>query len=146
MQVKTNFSVSTDKTKLDKEVIINFLQNKAYWAKTRSKETIERSIEHSLCFGLYTFRNKQVGFARVITDFSVFAWLLDVFILEEFQNKGLGKFLIQEIMAHPDLQGLTRWGLATNDAHGLYEKFGFTTLSHPDTMMEKINHELSRGN
>ncbi|RDC63175.1 GNAT family N-acetyltransferase [Adhaeribacter pallidiroseus] len=137
--MNTNFYVSTEKTKLDKNVIIDFLQNKSYWAKTRSRETIETSIENSFCFGIYTLKNKQVGFARVITDFGVFSWLLDVFILEEYQNKGLGNFLLQEIMAHPDLQAIKRWGLGTKDAHGLYERFGFTALSDPGIMMEKIN-------
>ncbi len=134
-----SYYVSTDKAKLNLEVIVDFLQHKSYWAKTRSRATIEKSIENSLCFGLYNPEKRQVGFARVITDFGVFAWLLDVFILEEFRGKGLGKKLMQEILAYPDLQEVKRWGLGTQDAHELYKKFGFTALSHPETMMEKFN-------
>lgn len=133
------FYVSTDKSKLDIDLIVDFLNNKSYWAKNRSKATIEKSIMNSVCFGAFDQENRQVGFARVITDFSVFAWILDVFILQEYQSKGLGKFLIQEIMSHPDLIAIKRWGLGTNDAHGLYEKFGFKSLSNPEYMMEKIN-------
>src|SRR5688500_10111026 len=115
-----NFYISTDKTKLNLDLIVDFLHNKSYWARTRSRATIEKSIAHSFCFGLFDEKDQQVGFARVITDFGVFAWLLDVFILEEYRGKGLGKLLVQEILSHPDLQGLRRWGLGTNDAHGLY--------------------------
>ncbi len=132
------FYISTDKTKLDIDLIVDFLNNKSYWAKTRNKATIEKSIGNSLCFGVYDQGNHQIGFARVITDFAVFAWLLDVFILEEHQGKGLGKLLMQEIMSYSDLHGIRRWGLGTNDAHGLYKKFGFTPLSSPTDMMEKI--------
>jgi len=135
----SDFYTSTDKTMLNINLIVDFLQNKSYWARTRSRETIEISIGNSLCFGLFDSKDQQVGFARVITDFGVFAWLLDVFILEEYRGKGLGKLLMQEIMSHPSLQGLRRWGLGTNDAHGLYQKFGFTPLSNPEIMMEKIN-------
>ena len=133
------FYVSTDKIKLDIDLIVDFLNDKSYWAITRNKATIEKSIANSLCFGVFDQENRQVGFARVITDYVVFAWLLDVFILQEYQSKGLGKFLIQEIMSHHDLIGIKRWGLGTNDAHGLYEKFGFRSLSNPNDMMEKIN-------
>lgn len=133
------FHVSTDKAKLDIDLVVEFLNNKSYWAKTRNKTTIEKSIMNSLCFGVFDQENRQVGFARVITDFAVFAWILDVFILQGYQGRGLGKLLIQEIMAHHDLNGIWRWGLGTNDAHGLYEKFGFKSLSNPNDMMEKIN-------
>lgn len=132
------FYVSTDKTKLDIDLIVDFLNDKSYWAKTRSKATIEKSIMNSVCFGVFDQENKQVGFARVITDFAVFAWILDVFILQEYQSKGLGKFLMQEIISHNDLNGIIRWGLGTKDAHGLYQKFGFKSLSNPKDMMEKI--------
>ncbi len=135
----SSYYVSTDKRELNLDIIVDFLQHKSYWAKTRSRATIEKSIQNSLCFGLFNSEKRQVGFARVITDFGVFAWLLDVFILEEYQGKGLGTILMQEVLAHPDLQEIKRWGLGTQDAHGLYKKFGFTSLSHPETMMEKIN-------
>lgn len=135
----SEFHISTDKTKLDLSLIVDFLQHKSYWATTRSQVTIEISIANSFCFGVFNQKNQQVGFARVITDYAVFAWLLDVFILEDYRGKGLGKLLMQAVMTHPDLQGLKRWGLGTNDAHGLYSQFGFTALSHPEIMMEKIH-------
>ena len=130
--------ISTDKEKLDIQIIHNYLSNESYWAKGRSLETVQRSIENSLCFGVY-FENKQVGFARVITDYAVFAWLLDVFILPEYQGKGYGKKLMEAITTHHSLQGLRRWGLGTDDAHGLYKQFGFTSLRKPENMMEILN-------
>jgi len=133
-----NFYISTDKTQLDKNLITDFLSNHSYWAQGRSEQTIEKSIENSLCFGVFTSENKQVGFARVVTDYAVFAWLLDVFILEDFRGRGLGKMLMSAIMTREDLQGLKRWGLGTRDAHGLYEKYGFTSLSKPEIMMERV--------
>lgn len=137
--MKNDFYISTDKSKLNINLIVDYLKNKSYWAKSRSKEKIAKSIANSLCFGLFDKENQQVGFARVVTDFAVFAWLLDVFILEEYRGKGLGKLLIQTIISHDDLQGITRWGLATKDAHEVYKKFGFTSLSNPEVMMEKIS-------
>lgn len=130
--------ISTDKEKLDIQVIHNYLSNESYWAKGRAMETVQRSIENSLCFGVYS-ENKQVGFARVITDYAVFAWLLDVFILPEYQGKGYGKKLMQAITTHNDLQGIRRWGLGTDDAHGLYKQFGFAPLQKPENMMEILN-------
>ena len=129
--------ISTDKKRLDIKVIHNYLSNESYWAKGRTLETVQRSIENSLCFGVY-IENKQVGFARVITDYAVFAWLLDVFILPEFQGKGYGKKLMEVIITHNHLQGLRRWGLGTDDAHGLYKQFGFAPLHKPENMMEII--------
>lgn len=136
--MKKNYTISTDNKKLDINLITHFLNKVSYWAKDRGKEAIEKSIANSLCFGVFDENNKQVGFARVITDYAVFAWLLDVFIIQEHQGKGLGKLLMQEIISHKDLNEVRKWGLATKDAHGLYEKFGFT-LSNPETMMERIN-------
>src|SRR5688572_15408662 len=133
------FYISTDKSKLDLDVIEDYLNNHSYWARGRSRHTIEKSIRHSLCFGVYTEGHQQVGFARVVSDFAVFAWVMDVFILEGYRKKGLGKLLMQEIVGYPELQGLHRWGLGTNDAHGLYEKFGFRIVAHPERMMEKTD-------
>lgn len=130
--------ISTDKQKLDIQIIHNYLSKESYWAKGRSMETVQRSIDNSLCFGVYT-ENKQVGFARVVTDYAVFAWLLDVFILPEYQGKGYGKKLMQTIMTHEKLQGLRRWGLGTDDAHELYKQFGFTPLNKPENVMEILN-------
>ena len=106
--------------------------------KGRSIETIQKSIENSLCFGVYK-DSQQIGFARVVTDYSVFAWILDVFILKEFREQGLGVKLMESIMNHEELQNLQRWGLATDDAHGLYEKFGFKLIKRPEIFMEFVS-------
>lgn len=135
----TDFHISTDKSKLDIDIIEAFLSRRSYWAKGRSREKIVKSIENSLCFGVYTDTGKQVGFARVLSDYAVFAWIMDVFILEDFRGQGLGKLLMSAIMEHPDLQDLERWGLGTKDAHGLYEQFGFRRLRTPETKMERTN-------
>lgn len=134
----TPFYISTDKSQLDIDLIHNFLSSHSYWAKGRSRQIVEKSIGHSLCFGVFDCENKQVGFARVISDFAVFAWLLDVFILQDYRGKGLGKMLMTAIMSHEDLKGLKRWGLGTKDAHRLYEKYGFRPLSRPEIMMELV--------
>lgn len=131
------FYISTDKTKLNIEVIHNFLVNQSYWAKNRSLETVKKSIEHSLCFGLY-HNDQQIGFGRVATDYAVFAWILDVFIIDNYRGRGLSKKLMEAIMSNAKLKGLQRWGLATNDAHGLYEQFGFHKCINPEIFMEKV--------
>ncbi|MGN6800916.1 MAG: GNAT family N-acetyltransferase [Ginsengibacter sp.] len=114
--METTFYVSTDKSLLETEMIHDFLSNRSYWAKGRSRETVEKSIAGSLCFGLFDPGNKQVGFARVVTDYAMFAWLLDVFILEDFRGKGLGKMIMTAIITHKDLQEVKRWVLDTMDA------------------------------
>ena len=134
-----NFSISTDRSRLDLSTIVDFLSHRSYWAKGRSATTIEKSLSNSLCFGVFSGEDKQVGFARVVSDFAVFAWIMDVFILKEFRRQGLSELLMKTIMTHPDLQGLSRWGLVTHDAHRLYEKFGFKPIAQPDLMMEVIN-------
>jgi GNAT superfamily N-acetyltransferase len=131
------FSISSDKTKLDLEMICNFLSS-AYWANQRPREIIIKSLEHSVCFGLYHL-DKQIGMARVVTDYATFAYLCDVFVLEEFQGRGLGKFLMQTVVAHPDLTYIRRFLLATKDAHGLYAQFGFESLVAPERWMARIN-------
>jgi len=131
------YYISTDTSKLNKKIIADFLQNESYWANKRSIDTIEKSIANSLCFGVYTYHEQQIGFARVVSDFAVFAWIMDLFILKEHRKKGLGKLLMEEIINHPNLQNLQRWGLGTNDAHGLYQKFGFRIIAKPELMMEK---------
>ena len=131
-----DYQISTDRTRFDLKLIHDFLNNESYWATGRSVETIRRSIEHSLSFGIYRGR-QQVGFARVVTDYATFGWLADVFILEEFRGAGLSKWLMEVILAHPDLQGFRRWTLATKDAHELYRKFGFTELTRPERWMER---------
>ncbi len=130
--------ISTDKDKLDINIIYNYLSKESYWAQNRSIDIIKKSIENSLCFGVYR-DNSQIGFARIVTDYAIFAWVMDVFILPEYQGKGYGKQLINTIMNHEQLQNLKRWGLNTNDAHGLYNQYGFKPLSNPDIMMELKN-------
>ena len=119
--------ISTDPALLNVDVIHGYLSNQSYWAQNVPKEIVQKSITNSLCFGLY-FKGKQVGFARLVTDKATFAYLADVFILKEYQGKGLSKWLMEIIQSHPELQGLRRWMLGTIDAHGLYEQFGWTVL------------------
>lgn len=129
------FLVSTDPKRLDLNVIHTFLTN-CYWAKGIPREVVARSIEHSLCFGIYDGTGAQVAFARVISDFATVAYLGDVFVLESHRGRGLSKWMMESIMRHPALQGLRRWILLTRDAHGLYERFGFTPLKSPARYME----------
>lgn len=131
---KNQFTITTEKEKFDVEFIHSFLTH-SYWAEGISKEVIKRSIEGALCFGLFE-NDKQIGFARMITDKATFAYLADVFIIEEYRGRGLSKWLMEVIMSHPSLQGLRRMMLATKDAHGLYEKFGFTALNNVDRWMQ----------
>jgi len=129
--------ISTDKSRLDIELIHNYLSNESYWAKGRSIEKVKLSIENSICFGVY-LDEAQIGFARVVTDYAVFAWILDVFILKDFQGRGYGKKLMNTIMTQNNLQNLLRWGLGTDDAHGLYKQYGFKPLKKPQNMMEIV--------
>lgn len=131
-------TISSDKALLDIPMIHQYLSERSYWAKGRTMATVQRSIENSLCFGAFDETGKQVGFARVITDYAVFGWLLDVFVLEEYRGQGIGKQLMEAIINHPDLNSLPRMGLGTDDAHGLYQQFGFTALSKPSNMMERL--------
>ena len=129
------FLISTDPARLNLDVIYGFLTN-CYWSKGIPREVVARSIEHSLCFGVYDGSGSQVGFARVVSDFATVAYLGDVFILESHRRRGLSKWLMESITQHPALQGLRRWILLTRDAHGLYQKFGFTPVKAPDRYME----------
>ncbi|MEM1120408.1 MAG: GNAT family N-acetyltransferase [Bacteroidota bacterium] len=133
---KGAFSISTDQAKLDYTTIHSYLKD-AYWCKNIPMEIVQKSIKGSLCFGVY-HRDKQVGFARVVSDFATFAYLADVFILPNYQGQGLGKFLIQTIMDYPDLQEIRTFSLATKDAHGLYTQFGFKPLAEPEKRMLKV--------
>lgn len=130
------FIISTDRERLQIDVIHKFLSEESYWAKERTKEQTVTAIKNSLPFGVYKGEN-LVGFARVVTDYATFAYLGDVFILEEYRGKGLSRRLMKTIVNHPDLQGFRRWVLATRDAHALYEKFEFFALRHPERWMEK---------
>ena len=133
-----DYVISTDPSMLDMDVVHEFLQ-RSYWAAERPLETIKRSVEGSLNFGLYGAKDRrQVGFARVVTDFATFAWLCDVFIDETHRGQGLGVWLIETVVGHPELNCLRLWVLGTRDAHGLYEKTGFTPLGMPDKWMQKL--------
>lgn len=134
-QTGTAFLISTDKALLDVDVIHRFLSDESYWAHRRTREQTTTAIENSICFGAYDGR-KQVGFLRVVTDRATFAYIGDVFVLPEFRGLGLSKMLMQAAVSHPELQDLRRWLLATKDAHGLYEQFGFRPLVYPDRWME----------
>lgn len=130
-----DFFISTDRHRLDLDVIHGFLTT-SYWSKGIPRERVARSIAHSLCFGVYDGSGTQVGFARVISDFSTYAYVADVFVLESHRRRGLGKALMESIVQHPSLQGLRRWSLSTRDAHTLYARVGFTPLKFPERYME----------
>jgi ribosomal protein S18 acetylase RimI-like enzyme len=134
---KHGFLISTDKSQLQLDEICAYL-SRSYWAKGRGRNVVERAIQNSLCFGLF-HEGRQIGLVRVITDYATFAYLCDVYVLEEFQGKGLGKWLMAVVMSHPELQGLRRWSLVTRDAHGLYRQFGFNELKSPERWMEIFN-------
>ena len=131
---KDNFTISTDPARLDMDAVCDF-PTRAYWALGRPRERTERAFANSLVFGVYD-GEKQIGLARVVSDYAVFAYLCDVFIHEDYRAHGLGKWLIETVMSHPDLQGLRRWTLATRDAHELYRQFGWNDLQSPDKWME----------
>lgn len=128
--------ITTDKSKLDIKTIHQFL-TKSYWAKGRTLEEVKKTIEHCLCFGVY-LKDKQIGFARIATDYTVFAYLMDVFILPEYRGKGYSKKLMEAINQSSKLQSCKVWMLKTSDAHGLYEQFGYSKLSHPERLMERL--------
>jgi GNAT superfamily N-acetyltransferase len=131
------FVVSTDPIRLDIDLIHTFLAAESYWARGIDRATVVRACRHSLCFGLFDGQ-AQIGFARVISDYATYAYLNDVFILEAYRGKGLGQWLMECVMAHPDLQGLRRFALTTRDAQGLYAQFGFGPLHYPDRHMERL--------
>ena len=130
------FTIDTDNERVDVDAVQAFLENDSYWAQTRTRDQTETAIANSICFGLYC-GERQIGFARVVSDRATFAYIGDVYVLDEFRGQGLSKWLMETIIAHPELQGLRRWVLATRDAHGLYEKYGFHELVHPERWMER---------
>lgn len=133
---RASFLLSTDPARLQTAVIHRYLSEESYWAKHIPLEIVERSIEHSLCFGLY-HANDQIGFARIVTDYATFAYLADVFVLPEWRGKGLSKWMMECIHAHPGLQNLRTWLLGTLDAHGLYEQFGWEVHPNPGRVMRR---------
>ncbi len=134
-QTKGAFTISTDKSKLDLNVIHHYLSQESYWSKDIPMERIQKSIDNALCFGIF-HGDQQVGYAKVISDFSTMAYLGDVFVLETYRGQGLSKWLMETIMSHPELQDLRRWMLLTADAHELYQKYGWKPIASPEKWME----------
>jgi GNAT superfamily N-acetyltransferase len=134
---RNSFTISTNPARLDHDAIADML-SRSYWASGRSRERLDRALANSLVFGLYD-GDRQIGLARIVSDYAVFAYLCDVFIHEDYRGKGLGKWLMQTVHSHPDLQGLRRWLLATRDAHGLYAQYGWKPLHNPERWMENFN-------
>ena len=132
--VKNDFIISTDPSKIDVSFVYDYLCNESYWAKNIPIDIVKKSIEGSVCFSVFHHVG-QIGFARVITDQATFGYLADVFISEKYRGRGLGKWLMECVMCHADLQGFRRWLLATKDAHGLYAQFGFKPLDNPERIM-----------
>ena len=135
------YTISTDRSRLDINLIHEFISNDSYWGRGRAREVVERSIDNSLAFGLYR-DEEQVGFARIVTDYATFAWVADVFVVPEYRGRGLAKWLMEVIIAHPQLQGFRRWVLSTKDAHKLYEQFGFIALHRPERWMERPDPKM----
>ena len=131
---RDNFTISTDPARLDADAVAEMLA-RAYWAQGRPRERVERALANSLVFGLYD-GEEQIGLARVVSDYAIFAYVCDVFIHEDYRAQGLGKWLMQTVHSHPDLQGLRRWALVTRDAHELYRQFGWEMLASPNSWME----------
>ena len=131
---RDTFRITTDVASMDLDAIHAYL-TRSYWSEGISKELVSKAMAGSLCFGLF-HAGRQVGFARVVTDRATYAYLCDVYVLEDYQGRGLGTWMMRELMTHPDLQGLRRWGLVTRDAHRLYEKFGFAAPANPAGLME----------
>jgi len=138
---KGQFQITTDQGRLDFETVYEFLTGQSEWARGIPRLTLEKSVQNSLCFSLFEGK-KQVGFARVISDYSTIAYLGDVFVLRDYRGLGLAKWLMECIVSHPELQNLRRWILVTEDAHGLYRRCGFTQLAHPETFMERHNRDV----
>jgi GNAT superfamily N-acetyltransferase len=134
---RDQFTISTDPARLDLDAILDFF-TRAYWTLGRPRERTERALANSLVFGVYE-GEKQIGIARVVSDYSIVAYLCDVFIHEDYRTHGLGKWLMETIFSHPDLEGLRRWMLVTRDAHGLYKQYGFEPLADPNGWMEILN-------
>ncbi|HVU23297.1 MAG TPA: GNAT family N-acetyltransferase [Opitutus sp.] len=139
-----DYLITDDPARLDLEAIHGYLAHESYWAGGVPREVVERAVRNSLCLGIYSAAGAQVGLARIVTDYATFAWLCDVFVLEAHRRHGLGKALIQAVLAHPRLQGLRRFSLATRDAHGLYAQFGFTPPASPQSLMERRDPDVYR--
>jgi GNAT superfamily N-acetyltransferase len=139
---RDEYEISTDRGRLDYGMIHRFISGESYWGQGRSLEAVRRSVENSLPFGVYKGA-EMVGFARVVTDYATFAWVADVFVLKEHRGRGLSKWLMEVMLAHPELQGFRRWLLATKDAHELYRQYGFRELRRPERFMERPDPKMS---
>jgi GNAT superfamily N-acetyltransferase len=140
---KPRYTISTDSSRFDLEMVYDFLTH-CYWAEGIPRDMVQRSVDNALCFGVFA-EEKQVGFARVITDRATYAYIGDVFILESHRGRGLSKLLMKAIMEHPELQGFRRWSLVTDDAHDLYKQFGFRPVKNPEKYMEIVNSNVYKG-
>jgi GNAT superfamily N-acetyltransferase len=140
--IRGAFCISDDVARLQINVIHRFLSEESYWARGIPRELVERSLHYSMCFGIYAGSGEQVGFARLVTDRTTFAYLADVFVLPALRGQGLSKALMRFIVEHPELQGLRRWVLGTRDAHGLYAQFGFKPLDRPEIFMQIHNPSM----
>ncbi|PRP72652.1 GNAT family N-acetyltransferase [Chromobacterium amazonense] len=134
--------IDCDPRRLDRERIYRYLSQQSYWARGLPRDIFERSLAHSLCFGAYDEAGSQVGFGRVVTDRATFAYLADILVLDGWRGQGIGKQIVAAMLAHPELQNLRRMMLATADAHGLYAQYGFTPLSRPERLMERLEQEV----
>jgi N-acetylglutamate synthase-like GNAT family acetyltransferase len=134
---RDHFTISTDPSRLDVDAIADLL-SRSYWANTRTREQIERTLTHSLVFGLYD-GPRQIGMTRIVSDYAVFAYMCDVIIHEDYRGHGLGKWLMHAVHNHPDLVNVRRWMLVTSDAHGLYRQFGYALLEQPERWMMRLN-------
>lgn len=128
--------LSSEQAEMDVDAIHAYLSGESYWARGIPRDVVERSIRNSLCFGVFDGA-AQVAFTRVVTDRATYGYLCDVYVLEPYRGRGISKWMMEAVLAHPELQGLRRWGLATHDAHGLYAQFGFTPLARPERFMER---------
>lgn len=136
--------ISTDQDRLDVGMIHAFLADESYWVPGISRANVEKAIRHSLCFGVYT-AGRQIGFARIVTDYVRFVHLMDVFVLREYRGRGIGKLLMERILAHPELRTIIRYTLGTQDAHGLYAQYGFTAPANPERQMELLRPQPPPG-
>jgi GNAT superfamily N-acetyltransferase len=141
LERRGDLELSSDPSRLDRVRVFRFLSEQSYWAAGVSRDIVERALDNSLCFGIYGPEG-QIAFARVISDCATFAYLADVFVLPDYRGRGLGKWLIDAILRHDDLQGLRRWLLATRDAHGIYAQFGFAPLANPSRILERHDADV----
>ena len=140
---RDGFTISTDRARLDRDAIYRYLSEESYWAAGMARGVFERTVAGSLPFGLYEPGGAQIGYARVVSDHATLAWLSDVYVLPAYRGKGLGRWLITSVMAHPDLQGLRRWMLSTRDAHALYAEYGFATVA-PEHLMTRFDADAHK--